>query len=95
LEKIADTLYKRISSSKSYGKTITIKVKFSDFQQITRSKTVDYEIKYRNEIIDLVEIIMNAEDFASSPIRLLGISISNFKKDKPEKEVSMQLTFDF
>ena len=95
LEKIADTLYQRVVKSNAFGKTLTIKIKFSDFQQITRSKTVDYEIKYRQDIIDITEEIMQSEDLSDSKIRLLGISISNFKKEKPDNDKSLQLTFDF
>ncbi len=95
LEKIADTVYKRITKSNALGKTLTIKIKFSDFQQITRSKTVDYEIKYRQDIISIMHVIMNSEELSDFKIRLLGISISNFKREKPEKDKSLQLTFDF
>lgn len=95
LTKITDTLYKRIVASNAFGKTLTIKIKFSDFKQITRSKTVDFEIKYRKDIITIMEDIMNSEDLSGSKIRLLGISISGFKKEKPDKDKSLQLTFDF
>ncbi len=95
LEKIADTLYRRIVNSNAFGKTLTIKIKFSDFQQITRSKTVDYEIKYRKDIVSIMKGIMQSEDLSDTKIRLLGISISNFKREKPEKDKSLQLTFDF
>lgn len=95
LEKIADTLYKRIVGSEAFGKTLTIKVKFSDFHQITRSKTVDFEIKYRKDIISIMEDIMNSEDLSDSKVRLLGISVSNFKREKLEEDKSLQLTFDF
>jgi DNA polymerase-4 len=44
LEKIGQTLYRRIEKSKAYGRTLTIKIKFSDFKQITRSKTYPIEI---------------------------------------------------
>jgi len=95
LEKITDTLYKRIVNGNALGRTLTIKIKFSDFQQITRSKTVDFEIKFRKDIVTVVEGIMQSEGLSDFKIRLLGISISNFKTDKPEKDKSLQLTFDF
>jgi DNA polymerase-4 len=95
LEKIADTLYNRMRNGDAFGKTLTIKIKFSDFQQITRSKTVDFEIKYRKEIITIVEDIMRQVDMTNVKLRLLGISISNFKREVVEKDQSLQLTFDF
>jgi len=95
LEKLTDTLHKRMSSSNSYGKTLTVKIKFSDFQQITRSKTVDYDIMYKKEIIDIVQDVITKVDLSNTKVRLLGLSVSNFKKDKPIEVRSLQLTFDF
>jgi DNA polymerase IV len=40
LEKIAQTVKQRIDQHQTGGRTLTLKVKFSDYQQITRSKTV-------------------------------------------------------
>ena len=42
LVKIAEVIEKRLASSKIKGRTITLKVKFSDFQQITRSRTINH-----------------------------------------------------
>ena len=95
LEKVIDTLYKRIISGKTFGKTLTIKIKFSDFKQITRSKTVDFEIKYRQDIITIMKDIIQSEDLSDSKIRLLGVSVSNFKRDRPNTDKNLQLTFDF
>ena len=55
LDKISDIVVKRLKSSNTKGKTITIKVKFSDFQTITRSKTLDQLTDDRDEIFAVSE----------------------------------------
>ncbi len=60
---IAQTLIKRIEKSKSFGKTLTIKVKFSDFRQITRSKTNKIEIDSFEQLWELCQEIFDAIDF--------------------------------
>jgi DNA polymerase-4 len=96
LKLIAQTIEKRLQSSKKEGKTITLKVKFSDFQQITRSKTIDHLTNDIKVFMPIVEELVLAEDFKKS-IRLLGISLSNFEEipaEKP-KPSNNQLKFDF
>ncbi len=96
LAKINDILKGRIERSKTKGKTLTLKVKYTDFQQITRSKTVDYwidnadkvEVLYP-ELVELIEL--------DKGIRLLGLTLSNLNHDlvKEEESKSIQLTLEF
>lgn len=90
---IAETLFKRIEKVKLYGKTITIKIKFSDFKIITRSKTVGFEINsfesLKNSSLDL----LRNENLENTAIRLIGISVSNFSIIN--SNFPIQLTFDF
>ena len=51
LEQIAQTLQERLEKHQASGRTLTLKVKFSDYQQITRSKTLLTPISELNEII--------------------------------------------
>ena len=96
LKKIAETVENRMKGANCVGKTITLKVKFSDFTQITRSKTVDKSIDSKNDIYPIIAGLYSAEDFKKS-IRLLGISLSNFGIEETQKIKieSSQLKFDF
>ncbi len=94
LYKIAETLMKRIKKADSSGKTLTLKVKFSDFKQITRSKTYKHYIdnfddlwKYSREIFLLI-------NFKDKKVRLLGLSVSNLQNAAASNN-AIQLTFDF
>ena len=95
LLKISDVIEKRLNGSEKQGKTITLKVKFSDFEQITRSKTIDHLTDSAQEIFSIIQDLWNAEEFKRS-IRLLGISISNFELKEAETEKTPeQLKLEF
>ena len=93
LDNIADEIEKRMLKSNTKGKTITLKIKFSDFTQQTRSKTVDHFISKKKEFFPLVKALLYQEKLKNS-VRLLGLSFSNLNTEKNEP-VWVQLQFDF
>jgi DNA polymerase-4 len=98
LEHIAEEVARRLEKSKVAGKTITLKIKYSDFTLQTRSKTLPYFISDKELILDKAKALLYQEKLSNS-VRLLGISLSNLNTEaskKPEqKSVSVQLRFDF
>ncbi len=70
-------LVRRIEKNDFEGRTLTLKVKFRDFQQITRSITVDHVLRTKDEILPLAKQLMQQVEFHSHPIRLLGLGVSN------------------
>ena len=71
-------LEERISQADFDGKTLTLKVKFHDFNQITRSVTNTHVLKNKNIILPLAKVLLKQVCFsAENPIRLLGLSVSN------------------
>ncbi len=99
LEHIADELERRLKKSNIAGKTITLKIKYSDFTLQTRSKTLPYFIADKILILEMAKELLYQEELQNS-VRLLGISLANLntedKKAEPtENSVSVQLKFDF
>ena len=98
LEDIAKEVENRLKKSKVAGKTITIKIKYSDFTLQTRSKTLPYYISDKNVIVETVKELLYQSTMKNS-VRLLGISLSNLNTDKgkpaKKKVVAVQLKFDF
>jgi len=89
---LAAEVAQRIKKSGKSGRTLTVKIKFGDFTQITRSSTVTYPI-YELESIDGLAMEIFSSTFKEGmEIRLLGITISNFIH--PE-DVEEQMTIDF
>ncbi|ADY28984.1 MULTISPECIES: DNA polymerase IV [Cellulophaga] len=98
LENIANELERRLKKSKIAGKTITLKIKYSDFTLQTRSKTIPYFIADKDLILEIAKELLYQEKLENS-VRLLGISLANLNtpdKKKPEQEsISVQLKFMF
>lgn len=93
LERIAVSLEKRLKRHNISGKTITLKIKYSDFSQQTRSKTLPYFISDKSLIMENVEELLYQEKMKDS-VRLLGISLSNLNTEE-KKAVVVQLKFTF
>jgi len=93
LERIASSLEKRLKRYNVSGKTITLKIKYSDFSQQTRSKTLPYFISDKSLIMENVEELLYQEKMKDS-VRLLGISLSNLNTEV-KKAVAVQLKFTF
>lgn len=94
LDKIGDSLEKRVTKSKVKGKTITLKIKFSDFTQQTRSKTVNEYIETKEEFMPIV-IQLIRQSPLEKPVRLLGISMTKLNVNDDVKSVSVQLGLEF
>lgn len=93
LEVIATALEKRLKRYAVAGKTVTLKIKYSDFSQQTRSKTLPYFISDKALILEIVKELLYQERMKDS-VRLLGISLSNLNTEE-KKFVVVQLKFDF
>ena len=99
LEHIANELEKRLKKSNIAGKTLTLKIKYSDFTLHTRSKTLPYFIAEKALILENAKELLYQEKMENS-VRLLGISLANLNNEKKKTEskedaVSVQLQFDF
>lgn len=100
LDHIADEVTKRLKKSNIAGKTVTLKIKYSDFTLQTRSKTLAYFISDKNIILETAKELLYQERMSNS-VRLLGISLSNLNTEAkktimPEKKsVNVQLKFEF
>ena len=100
LEHIAQEIERRLKKGNVAGKTITLKIKYSDFSLQTRSRTLEYYVRSKDIILETAKELLYQEKMKNS-VRLLGISLSNLnteKKDKPatkEKSIDVQLRFEF
>ena len=71
--------------------------KFQDFQQITRSVTVDYILRTKEDILPLAKQLMGDVEFHSHPIRLLGLGVANQKSSTVHEDprwVELELEFE-
>jgi DNA polymerase-4 len=95
-KKLLATLWIRQARANKKGRTLSLKIRFGDFQTITRSKTVLEEINSENKMIELAVELYNEILPLENPIRLIGYSFSSFDKlEELIKPFETQLTMHF
>jgi len=98
LDQITNEVSRRLKKTSVAGKTVTLKIKYSDFTLHTRSKTLHYYISDKDLIFEIAKDLLFQEKLSNS-VRLLGISMSNLNTETKNilehKSVSVQLKFEF
>lgn len=94
ITRIAQNVYNWMGRNQVFGKTLTVKIKFADFKQITRSKTTPNPITDLDTMIDIAGELLTSIDTDNISVRLLGVGISNL--DRPDENPGgQQLTLEF
>lgn len=75
---LAEQVLDCLNKHNMQGRTVTVKVKYADFQQVTRAQTLDHSIGF----VDLKEWIsklLARTEAGRKPVRLVGLSLSGFE----------------
>jgi DNA polymerase-4 len=85
LLKVTRAAFKRLENYKLQGRTLTVKIKFHDFKQITRS--ISQEQAYTDEVesYEIAKSLVEQADFEGKRVRLIGVGFSNFNEPKPRQ----------
>ncbi len=95
LRRLTSDLLGRIVRSGFEGYTLTLKVKFADFTQMTRSLTLTHPLTSEVDILSLLpQLLVQVNYNAEHPVRLLGLAVSNPLSDKTSDNDWIQLKFD-
>ncbi|MEK9968655.1 MAG: DNA polymerase IV [Ferrovibrio sp.] len=84
LQPIIAKVWRYCEKSGIRGRTITLKVKFTDFQIITRSRTMPHLVESEAEIAQIVESLMQPLFPVTKGIRLLGVTLSSLGEEAEE-----------
>jgi len=98
LDKIAQELKKRLDAKHACGRTLTLKVKYADYHQITRSRTVSHPLRDLPTLRLLAEELLETTEVNQKPVRLLGLTVSNLGDSPTNSSPSdhyIQLTLNF
>jgi DNA polymerase IV len=71
------------------GRTITLKVKFFDFKQVTRSQTLAAATDDEREIFHQARQLLAKTEAGRKPVRLLGVSLANFASGKAARQMDL------
>ena len=93
LEVLSEELSARLEKKDIKGKTLTLKIKYQDFSQFTRSTTQDIYFENAIEFLQTSKKLWELRPY-DKPVRLLGLSLSNLNTGE-KKQVSVQLKIPF
>ncbi len=91
---IADKVWERATKDHVKAKTVTLKFKYADFEQHTRSKTIDPYFHSKNLFLEESLHLLKSDGEFAKGIRLLGLTLSNFLHEEQEAK-AVQLVIEF
>ncbi len=91
IKEVVKDVYMRLNSINKSGKTITVKVKYEDFQQVTKRHTLKTSIHTYDDILGNANILIEKIKDKNKQIRLIGVSISNLSDKEKEMYTTISL----
>jgi len=89
LENIVDIVWERIEASGARGRTVTLKMKFTDFQIMTRAASLPDYVSGKAEFAAIARGLLEAELPLRGPVRLMGLTLGSLEgaeSDKPPRD---------
>ncbi|MGJ4921121.1 DNA polymerase IV [Bradyrhizobium sp. HKCCYLRH2060] len=80
LQPLIDKVWQHCEASGNRGRTVTLKVKFADFEIMTRSRSVANLVASREDLARLSIALLQSEMPLAKPVRLLGVSLSSLQQ---------------
>ncbi|QZD94627.1 DNA polymerase IV [Qipengyuania gelatinilytica] len=94
LEDIIEIVWGYIERAEAKGRTVTLKMKYTDFQIFSRAKTLDQPIASKDEFAEVSRVLLEEVLPLPMPIRLMGLTLSKLERDgeEPPKRPDAQLS---
>jgi DNA polymerase-4 len=92
LQPLIDKVWRHCEVTANYGRTVTLKVKFNDFEIITRSRSVPAAVSNHAELERIALSLLKNEMPVPKPVRLLGVSLSALQHaDDAEPQLALPM----
>lgn len=90
---VATELVERLKRHQFKGNTLTLRIKFNDFSQITRSLSSSETMYTLQSILPKAKKLMSEIDYEHHPVRLIGLSVSNPVNERKGTWQQLELPF--
>lgn len=94
LELMATDLVQDLKQKNLTAMTLTVKVKYHNFQQVTRSLTLDDPVTSDAQVLPILPYLLNKTDADTIPVRLLGVSFSSLMPLQSEDDIQQLNLFE-
>src|SRR4051812_11902116 len=91
LAPIIEKVWRYCETSGTRARTVTLKVKYADFEQITRRRTGDAPVASQAELERFTYALLEPVFPVRLGIRLLGVTLSSIDRDEPQEERQLTL----
>lgn len=92
LTPIIEKVWRYCESHNIRGRTVTLKIKYTDFQQITRSRTGERPVATLAELQQISHVLLDPLFPVTKGIRLLGVTLSSLEEGAPQSLPQLSLT---
>ncbi|MDD7441314.1 MAG: DNA polymerase IV [Sutterellaceae bacterium] len=93
LEPVRASLLRRLARNQFLGNTVTLKLKFADFRQVTRSITLHHPVQSPDEVLRLERELLGEVEIPRIGVRLVGLTVSKSGGDTPDRTRQPELDF--
>jgi DNA polymerase-4 len=91
LQPLIDKVWRHCDDKGSRGRTVILKMKFNDFEIITRSRSVPAAVSSRSDLERLSIALLQNEMPVPKPVRLLGVSLSALQDEQAEPQLGLPI----
>lgn len=91
---LAEIVLENLAKQNLKARTVTVKVKYADFQQVTRAQTLEHSISM-TDLQEWIPVLLSRSEAGHKAVRLVGLSLSGFDVSVAEEKQAPQLTFTF
>ena len=88
---MADEVWDWCEKTQSFGQTVTVKIKFADFRQATRSRTLQSPITSQTELRELSLVLVRSVFPLTIGVRLVGVTLSRFERGRGVANTQLDL----
>lgn len=93
LRPLTEKVCERLQRLQTAAMTVTLKIKYHDFVQVTRSKTAPHYQRDVETIFPVVEHLLRQPELPQRPVRLLGVYLSNLDREVGGLPYQLSLPF--
>lgn len=94
LEELAEKISKSMKKKKMAGKTVTLKVRYDDFETLTRSTSFSHYINKGEDIAETAKSLLEQTEVGKRKVRLLGITLSNLNLSEEGRFEQLNIPFE-
>ena len=93
LRECAERVFTELKEEGKLARTVTLKIKYADFQQVTRRRTFEDFLPSPEDVFRVARELLECTEAGRRPVRLAGISLSNFEPARQKKEMALAPLF--